>query len=252
MAAVETARTRRRYVEEAGWSTTSFVSALAGTLVAFGAVTLIAAAVGAGGNALGISTDGISTEEWRRAGLVAGAVSALVIFASFYFGGYTAGRMSRRAGARHGLLVFLLSALLLGGVSLIGWAFSDDVDVDAARDDLEAEGVPTDEGTWGDIGIGVGVAAGVAMLLGSIVGGIRGDRWHGRLATAVVEHRDAAREEEMERTRAQAVVVDDTDTDTDAGTGTRRTLDGTETLDLRDPDRTEVSVEEERELNRSI
>jgi hypothetical protein len=246
-AAVESARTRRRYVEEAGWKTTSLISALAGTLVAFGAVTMLAAAAGAAGNALGISTDGVSTEEWRQAGLVAGAVSAVVIFGAFFFGGYTAGRMGRRAGARHGLLMFALSVLLIGAVTLIGWAFREDMmTVDEARSDLQAEGVPTDENTWGDIGIGVGIAAGVAMLLGSVLGGIRGDRWHGRLATAVIEHRDAVREEEIERTRTQAAVVDE------APTG-RRVLDGTEAIDLRDDDRTrEVSVEEERESTRAI
>jgi hypothetical protein len=95
--------------------------------------------------------------------------------------------------------------------------------------------VPTDQSTWGDIGIGAGIAAGAAMLLGSILGGIRGDRWHGRLATAVVEHREAverdARDDEVERTRVQNAEV------------------GTSVIDLRNDDRTELSVEEERDAD---
>lgn len=233
---VETARSRRRLVEEAGWGTTSFISVLAGTLVAFGAVTLIAAAAGAGGSALGLDTDGISTSEWRQAGIAGAAVGALVMFGAFYFGGYTAGRMSRRAGARHGVLLFLLSAVLLGVIALIGWAVSGDVNV---ASDLRDQGVPTDQNTWGDIGIGAAIAAGVAMLLGSIVGGIRGDRWHGLLATAVVEHRDEVREAEVERTRSQSAVVGDTP------------VDRTKNIDLREDDRTEVSLEEERDPARS-
>jgi hypothetical protein len=247
MALAETARSRRQLVEEAGWRRTSGLSVLAGTLVAFGAVALIGAAAGAAGSALGIDTDGISTHEWRQAGMVGAAVGALVLFASFYFGGYTAGRMGRRAGARHGALVFLLSALLIGGIALIAWAMSGSLDV---QSNLQDAGVPTNANTWSDIGIGAAIAAAAAMLLGSVLGGIRGDRWHGRLATAVVEHRDAEREAEMDRVRAQHSTTEVGDTP----------VDGTSTIDLRsdetlvdtaDADRTELSIEEEREKTRS-
>lgn len=241
MAHVETARTRRRYVEEAGWSTTSGVSVLAGTLVAFGAVTLVAAGAGAAGSALGLDTEGISTSEWRQAGIAGAVVGALVVFASFFFGGYTAGRMSRRAGARHGLLVAVLSLVLIGGIAAIAWALGDP---DSLNDTLRDNGVPTTGDTWSDIGIGAAIAAAAAMLLGSILGGIRGDRWHGRLATAVIEHREAERERDTLVGDHDEPVVE------------RRMVDGTEQIDLTD-DRTvdhtvvtEPSVEEERETLR--
>src|SRR6188472_4215149 len=142
MTMAETARARRRMVQEAGWRTTSLLSAFAGTLVAFGAVALAAAAAGAAGSALGLDTNGLSTHEWRQAGVVAGAVGAAVLFGSFFFGGYTAGRMSRRDGARHGVLVFLLSVVLIGAVALIAWAVKDSVNVDVASN-LRDNGVPT-------------------------------------------------------------------------------------------------------------
>ena len=219
-------------MEEAGWRTTSGISVLAGTMVAFGTVALIAAGAGAGGSALGLDTEGISTSEWRQAGIAGAVVGALVVFLSFFFGGYTAGRMGRRAGARHGLMVFLLSVVLMGAIALIAWAMSGDLNV---ASDLRDSGVPTDENTWADIGLGAGIAAAAAMLLGSILGGIRGDRWHGRLATAVVEHREAERDVIVEDTRRHEV---ETDTAT------------TPVVDLRDDDRddrTQLSVEEERE-----
>jgi len=235
MRTVESARSRRQLVEAAGWRRTSPPSVLAGTLVAFGAVTLVAAAAGAAGSALGLHTNGISTHEWRQDGIAAAVVGVVVLFASFWFGGYTAGRMSRRAGARHGVLVFLLSVLLIGAIALVAWAVRGSVHVDVAAN-LRDNGVPTTRSTWSDIGLGAAIAGGLAMLLGSIAGGIRGDRWHGRLASAAVERREAAAAE----ARTDDTVVRD---------GEVARTDRTETIDLRDDQ--PLSIEEEREQTRA-
>lgn len=226
-------------VADAGWNTTSGLSILAGTLVAFGAVTLAAAAAGAAGSALGLDTDGISTSEWRQAGMAGAAAAAIVLFTAFFFGGYTAGRMSRRAGARHGGLVFVLAAVVIAVIAVIGWALSGDVDVAA---ELGGQGIPTDRDTWGDIGVGAAVAGLIAMLAGAMAGGIRGDRWHGRLADAVVEHREAERAEQAAAARRRA----------EAPVGTSPADDPEATgLDLRGDDATEhLSIEEERERSR--
>ena len=244
MATVETARNRRQLVEAAGWRRTSPISVLAGTLVAFGAVTVVSAAAGAAGSALGLHTSGISTHEWRQTGIVAAAVGTLVVFASFWFGGYTAGRMSRRAGARHGALVFLLSVLLIGVIALIAWAVRDSVHVDVAAN-LRDNGVPTNRSTWSDIGLGAAIAVGVAMLLGSILGGIRGDRWHGRLAAAVVDRRESMARDAGERRDARA---DDGDTTVEDRAVEDTTVQDARTIDLRDQP---LSVEEEREQTRT-
>ena len=220
-------------IDDAGWSTTSGVSVVAGTFVAFGAVALVAAAAGALGSTLGIDTDGISTDEWRQAGIAGAAMAALVLFASFFFGGYTAGRMSRRAGARHGVLVFLLSVVLMAGIGLAAWGASDTPTTGDVTESIDDTGVPTDSDTWSDIGIGAGIAAIAAMLIGSIAGGIRGDRWHGRLAEAVATGRMQVDEDEVRDS--------DDRVDTDV-------YDGTRTIDIRDDDRDgQLSVEEERE-----
>lgn len=232
MAHVETARTRRRTIDEAGFSTTSGISVLAGSLVAFGAIALVAAAAGALGSTLGLDTDGISTDEWRQAGIAGAVAASLVLFASFFFGGYTAGRMSRRAGARHGVLVFVLSVLVMGGIGLAAWAASDTPTTGDVEESIDDAGVPTDADTWNDIGLGAAIASGVAMLLGSIAGGIRGDRWHTRLADAVRTNRDAR--------------VDDRDLRADGKVDTDP-FDRTRSVDLReDADHTQLSIEEER------
>ena len=201
-------------------SRTSFVSVLAGTLVAFGVAALVLVAAGAVGSELGLDTDGVSSSEWRQVG-VAGAVAAvLVVFGAFFFGGYTAGRMSRLTGTRHGALVFVLAAVVVGtivGAAAI-WG-----DADSVRDSLSDEGVPTDADTWSVIGIGAAVAAGLAMLLGSLFGGWRGGHWHDRLVVEA-DHPEP-----------------------------RRKLgdDPTTTVDLHAGDDEELSVEEERERARA-
>lgn len=229
MATLETARDRRTLAKEAGYGTTSFLSVLAGMLVALGAVALVMAALGAVGSQLGLDVDGISTSEWRTAGITGAAVAAGVLFLAFLFGGYTAGRMSRRAGTRHGLLVFLLTAVVVAAVAGLAAWLGDTSEVTTALDD---NGVPRDADTWSDIGIGAAVAAGMAMLLGSVLGGARGDRWHGRLVTAATERRAEVRRERGER---PALGDDPT------------------TIDLRDraDEPRELSVEEERERART-
>ena len=212
--------------------TVSFVSILAGTLVAFGAITLLAAAAGAVGSEMGLTTDGISNDEWRQAGIGATIAGALVLFISFFFGGYTAGRMGRRAGTTHGVGVFVLAVLVFGIIAaLAAWLG----DPDTVQSTLDDNNVPTDADTWSDIGIGAAIAAGVAMLLGSVLGGMQGDRWHTHLTRAVLDRHEERREERRPR---HALGQDPT------------------TIDLRDDetddhdDDRELSVEEERERAR--
>jgi hypothetical protein len=232
----ETARDRRALVKESGRGSVSFISVLAGTLVAFGAVALIMAAAGAVGSQLGLSTEGISTSEYRSAGIAGAVAAAVVLFLAFFFGGYTAGRMGRRAGMVHGLLVFVLAAVVMAVVAGLAAALGDPASV---TDSISDSGVPTSANTWSDIGMGAGIAALAAMLLGSIFGGIRGDRWHGRLVKDAAQHR--AEEHEV---RGSATVD-------------RRVGQDPTTVDHRDDDRTttavhdELSVEEERERART-
>jgi MFS family permease len=232
MATHESAKDRRRLAREAGYGTTSLPSILAGTLVAFGALGLALAVAGAVGSRYGLRTDGISTAEWRRAGIAGAAVATAAVFLAFLFGGYTAGRMGRRAGARHGLLVFVLGAVLVGVVvGLAAWLG----DTSTLRDSLTSNGVPVDANTWSDIGIGAAIAGVVAMLVGAVLGGIRGDRWHGRLVTAA----DEARRDEV-ASRPQPA--------------RRLGEDATTSVDVRDRPEAmaddELSLEEERERAR--
>src|SRR5579859_5904609 len=99
---VETGRDRRALATDAGLGTVSPVSVTAGVLTGFGAWAAllgIASAIAIGING-GTDFSSLTAAEFRGGTAVIASVLALV---SFIFGGYTAGRMSRRAGARNGL-----------------------------------------------------------------------------------------------------------------------------------------------------
>ena len=175
-------------VEDAGLPTTSAVSVIAGMLVAFGAVGVVLAIAGAVGNQLGLRTNGISTHDWRNLGIAGAAVATVVLFGAFFLGGYTAGRMSRRAGASHGAAIFAVALVVIAVVvGLTAW----DGATSSLRDHLSSNGVPTDAQTWSGIAIGATVAGMIAMLLGAVLGGLRGDRWHGHVESRAAEGREA-------------------------------------------------------------
>lgn len=169
---------------EAGYPKVSLGSVLAGVLVAYGAFAIIAAIAGGVLSAMGVDIGALSSNDWREFGIVSGAVAALSLFLSYLFGGYVAGRMARRAGALNGALVFLFGILLVAGV---GTAIGTQADGDAVLSNLRSMGVPTSGEEYAAIGTFAGLGAIVAMLAGAILGGISGERWHGKLVARALD-----------------------------------------------------------------
>jgi hypothetical protein len=220
--AVESRRDRMELATEAGYPKVSLGSVLAGVLVAYGAFAIIAAIAGGVLNAMGVDTESLSTNDWREYGIVSGAAAAVSLFLSYLFGGYVAGRMARRAGALNGALVFLFGILLVAGVAA---AIGSQADGDAVMSNLRSMGVPTSGDEYAAIGTFAGLGAIVAMLVGSVLGGISGERWHGKLMARALdptvgpEHTDEATEvrgagRHFSTTSDTARDVDVTDTST--------------------------------------
>lgn len=184
MRTVERSRDRRELVREAGMSSVSLLSALAGVLVAYATVLVLLAVTAGIGGALGFETSGISDSEWRDLGVGAAVALGIVLLASSFFGGYVAGRMSRRAGLAHGLLVFVLAIAVVVATAAVASATADG---DAASRELQDLGIPTAADDWRDIGLFGGVGMLAAMLVGSVLGGMRGERWHGVLVTRALD-----------------------------------------------------------------
>jgi hypothetical protein len=174
---VESRRDRAELVADAGMGRVSFGSVLAGTLVAYGAFAVLVAIAAAVVKAMDVNTD-LSTREWRQLGVGGGIAVALVLFLSYFYGGYVAGRMARRGGAMNGVMVFFVGLVIAVGVAGLANVFTD---ADSILRNLRSVGIPTSWNEWRDIGTVAGIGSLVAMFAGSLLGGVRGERWHGKL-----------------------------------------------------------------------
>jgi hypothetical protein len=170
---------RLTLVEDAGWGRISATSVAAGILVGYGAFAILAGLVAALLGAFDVNVD-LTGADLRRTGTVGGVVLGIVLFLSWYFGAYTAGRMARRAGVTHGIVVFFLGVLVAVAVAAAVQALGGTDDVVAG---LERLGVPTTADQWSDIGTVAGIASLVGMLAGCLLGGAAGERWHAKLVT---------------------------------------------------------------------
>lgn len=227
--AVETRSDRAVLAQHAGLGRASLVSVLAGTLVAYGAFAVLLAITAAVAESVGFDTN-LSTTEWRGLGAVGGAVVAVVLLVCYLFGGYVAGRMARRAGATNGFLVFVLGVVVAGGVAGLVNVFTDG---DEILRNLRNVGIPTSGEEWRDVGTVAGIGSLLAMLVGSVLGGALGERWHTKLlalaadpsvgpeaeARAAAEHHRRELQRAEERARESRLEPVDTESRTVAGPG---------------------------------
>jgi ABC-type Fe3+ transport system permease subunit len=180
---IERHRDRREMAKQAGFRSVSWVSVLAGTLAAYGLTAALLAI--AGGIAAGINGSrnfsGASTRDLK---VSAGIIIAVALFLSFLFGGYVAGRMARRRGMLNGLVVFVLGVILAVGIAV--WAKEAGAGPSLSRA-LRHTGAPTTWHAWRTVGIIAGAAALVAMLVGTMIGGIDGERWHTKLVRRALD-----------------------------------------------------------------
>jgi len=174
---IETGRDRAALTREAGIGKLSLISVLAGVLVAYGAFAVLAALAGAVAAVIGLDTD-LSANNWAELGIGSAIAAAVVLLLAYLFGGYVAGRMARRAGLLHGVGVFVLALLL---VALIVVIAATQTDTSVIRGNLRSLGIPTTGAEWGNVGTLAGIGSLVAMLVGALLGGLLGERWHTKL-----------------------------------------------------------------------
>jgi hypothetical protein len=187
---------------------------ITGVVVSFGAMFLLSAIVGGVLVALGATDGNVTQGEAIEAGIGAGIALVVAQFLSYYWGGYTAGRMGRGAGVANGLLVPIVALLVAAATAGVVAALGADARLNLP---FSTNSLPVEDANLVDWGIGIGVAALVAMFLGGIVGGAAGARWHTKLE----------RSAEEEHAADHTVVVNERDADS--------------TVDLRDRHRADTT-----------
>jgi hypothetical protein len=163
-----------------------FGSCFFGWLTASGTAVLLAALVTGIGAALGVSRNveeaSTSAAQTESVGFVGGIVLLAIIFVSYLAGGYVAGRMARFNGLKQGLGVWLWAVIIAILAAAAGWLVG-------ARFDLLAQvnsfpRLPVNEGTLTTGGIIVAVGVVAASLIGALLGGLAGMRYHRRVDRA--------------------------------------------------------------------
>jgi hypothetical protein len=173
----ESPRDRKRLARQAGLARLSFISVLAGVLVAYGAFAVLAALVGAAAVAIGLDTE-LAGDSWATLGRGSAVTVTVVAFVAYLFGGYVAGRMARRAGLVNGLAVFVLALVV---AVVVGAIVASQADTDAIQANLRSLGLPITASEWARIGTVAGIGTLVGMLVGAAIGGVVGERWHSEL-----------------------------------------------------------------------
>jgi len=191
----ESGRDRAALARGAGFGRFSFVSVLAGVLVAYGGLAVLLAA--AYGTAKATGLNDFSLDDLAKLSLAGAVVIVAATLISYAFGGYVAGRMARRAGLLNGLAVFVLAVLLVAALGAL-LAIRDGSDQVAAS--LRDAGIPTNFGSWSQVSSLAGLGSLLAMLVGAVLGGKMGERWHSKLtrrAAAALSEREPAEPEAL-------------------------------------------------------
>lgn len=178
--AAEQSKTRADLAQLAGRGPVSLISVLAGVLVGFAMFALLL------GGAVAILRGNESqldlSEGWGEVSARGGLLIGGLLFAAYLLAGYMAGRMAWRRGAAHGVVVFLGSVLGVAVAALLVRTLTQPEDVEGIADALRSFGVPVTQEEWGTVGMVVWVASLGGMLLGSVLGGLLGERWFTRVS----------------------------------------------------------------------
>jgi len=159
-------------------------SAFFGWLTATGMAVLLTALLAAAGAAIGVATntdlDDVANEADQLSnetiGLIGGIALLVILLIAYYCGGYVAGRMARFNGMRQGVAVWLWAVVIAVVVAVIAAIAGNEYDNLA-----QLNAFPRIALTEGDLttgGIIASVAVALTALIGAILGGLAGMRYH--------------------------------------------------------------------------
>ena len=160
-------------------------AAFFGWLSANGLAVLLIALISAAGVAIGLTqgvpSAGEATANAGEIGIGGGIALLVVLFLAYLAGGYVAGRMARFDGARQGIAVWVIGLLVVIALAVLGLVAGSQFNVLAQ---LNLPRIPIDEGTATTAGIISLVAVLLVTLVGAVLGGKLGDRFHRKVDRA--------------------------------------------------------------------
>jgi hypothetical protein len=164
-------------------------SAFFGWLTATGTAVLLTALAAAAGTAVGVANNTDAAEAADQAasdpgtvGLVGSIVLLVILFVSYYCGGYVAGRMARFNGAKQGLAVWLWAVVIAVAVAVLAAVAGDQFNVLGQLNSFPR--IPVAEGDLTTGGIIALLVIAAASLAGAVLGGLAGMRFHRKVDRA--------------------------------------------------------------------
>ena len=164
-------------------------SAFFGWLTATGMAVLLTALVAAAGTAVGLATDTDVNEAVGQAaansgtvGLVGIIVLLVILLVSYYSGGYVAGRMARFNGMKQGLMVWIWALIAAILIAILGMVAGEQFNVLASLNSFPR--IPINEGQLTTTSIIAAVVVALVALVGAVLGGLAGMRFHRKVDRA--------------------------------------------------------------------
>ncbi len=164
-------------------------SAFFGWLTATGTAVLLTALVVAAGTAVGLATNtdagqatAEATSDPQTVGIIGVLVLLTILFVAYFCGGYVAGRMARFNGVKQGIAVWVWALVIALLVATLGAIAGNQFNVLAQLNSFPR--IPVNEGDLTTAGIITTLAVVAASLLGAILGGLAGMRFHRKVDKA--------------------------------------------------------------------
>jgi hypothetical protein len=160
-------------------------SAFFGWLTATGTAVLLTALVAGAGAAIGLG-NGVDAQDAAQnpqtVGIGGGIALLVVLFISYFVGGYVAGRMARFSGLKQGLGVWLWALIIAVAAAVVGVVAGAKFDLLAKVNGFPR--IPLNEGTLTTAGIITAIGLAVVSLVGALLGGLAGMRYHRKIDRA--------------------------------------------------------------------
>lgn len=163
-------------------------SAFFGWLAATGMAVLLTALVAAAGTAVGLANNADVGDAVNAVanngtvGLVGIIVLLVILLVSYYCGGYVAGRMARFNGAKQGLMVWIWALIAAIVIAVLGIVAGQRFNVLATLNSFPR--IPINEGELTTTSIIAAVVVAAVALLGAVLGGLAGMRFHRKVDRA--------------------------------------------------------------------